>query len=262
MTGLTVAVLVPAGSSPVTNRPRRDPQGARALEQALRLNPERLLLIHAGDPRNPGLRQYLGMGVARIDVIATPLGCDPYPLLLERISGEAPDLVVCGSVASDTHGSGLMPYLLAQDLDWPILASARVVRVEARRAIIDQALPGGRLRTFSARLPAVVTVDAGAPAPRQVAFGPALRGSVRSVEALADRLATAPAWTIQPARRRARPLPTADAGASAQERLLAATERVEKAGLVLTGLDPDAAAARIIDDLTQFGLFRTKPEDS
>lgn len=262
MTGLTVAVLVPAGISPVTNRPRRDPQGARALEQTLRLNPERLLLIHAGDPGNPGLRQYLGMGVARVDVIATPLGRNPYPLLLERIRGEAPELVVCGSVASDTHGSGLMPYVLAQDLDWPILPFARVVRVEAGRAIIDQALPGGRLRTFSARLPAVVTVDAGAPAPRQFAFGPAFRGSIRPVEAPTDRLALASAWTIQPARRRARPLPTVDAGASAQERLRAATERVEKGGVVLSGLDPDAAAARIIDYLTQVGLFRTNPEDS
>lgn len=262
MTSLTVAVLVPAGSSPVTHRPRRDPQGARALEQALRLKPERLLLIHAGDPGNPGLRQYLGMGVARIDVIATPSGCDPYPLLLERIRGEAPDLVVCGSVASDTHGSGLMPYVLARDLDWPILPSARAVKVEAGYAITDQVLPGGKVRTFSARLPAVLTVDAGAPAPRQVAFGPARRGSVRPVEAQADCLASAPAWTIQPARRRARPLPTVDAGASAQERLRAATERVEKGGVVLTGLDPDAAAARIIDYLTQVGLFRTYPEDS
>ena len=56
---IEVVVLLSVGRHPVSLRRRRAPMDARALELALRLPEVSILGLHAGDPEEPALRDYL-----------------------------------------------------------------------------------------------------------------------------------------------------------------------------------------------------------
>ncbi len=58
---------------------------------------------------------------------------------------------------------------------------AAVESVENGVATLLQALPRGQRRRLKVRLPAIVTVDGAAPAPRQSAYGPARRGTFETI---------------------------------------------------------------------------------
>ena len=72
---LDVAILLSIGRHPASGRSRRADLDARALDLALRLGPEvRLHAIHAGDPAEPALADYLGMGLETLTVLRQPSG--------------------------------------------------------------------------------------------------------------------------------------------------------------------------------------------
>ena len=62
-----IAVLLSVGGHPASGRARRAPLDAQALELALRLaeagQATRIHALHAGNPAEPALRDYLGMGL-------------------------------------------------------------------------------------------------------------------------------------------------------------------------------------------------------
>ena len=65
---LNVAILVSAGAHSLSGRPRRADLDARAIELALRLSPSAPLhVVHAGDPKEAALRDYLGAGNRNLD---------------------------------------------------------------------------------------------------------------------------------------------------------------------------------------------------
>jgi len=65
-----IAVLLSVGRHPASGRARRADLDARALELALGLaDTARVHAIHAGDPQEPALREYLGMGIGRLTVL-------------------------------------------------------------------------------------------------------------------------------------------------------------------------------------------------
>jgi electron transfer flavoprotein alpha subunit len=69
---LQIAVLLSTGRHPASGRARRSPLDARALEAALALADETggyVHGIHVGDPDEPALRDYLGMGLKRLTVL-------------------------------------------------------------------------------------------------------------------------------------------------------------------------------------------------
>ena len=72
MTDLNIIALVSVGAHPTSGRSRRAEQDARAVELGLRLAGERLQLLHAGDPQEPALRGYLGMGLSEMTVLEQP----------------------------------------------------------------------------------------------------------------------------------------------------------------------------------------------
>src|SRR5690349_249452 len=91
---IDVAVLLSIGSHPASGRPRRAPLDAQALELALRLTESgqtaRIHALHAGNPDEPSLRDYLGMGLDRLEVLETAPGADPVPALIARLRELAP----------------------------------------------------------------------------------------------------------------------------------------------------------------------------
>jgi len=257
---LDVAVLVSIGRHPVTGRTRRADQDARAVEAALTLDNARVQLIHAGHHETDSeaaLRGYLGMGFEALTLIEQAGDADVLPALTDALREAPPRLLLCGTRAETGEGSGLLPYLLAESLGWPIVTGlAEIERIEPEHVTLLQALPRGQRRRLRVRLPAVITVDEAAPAPRQSAFGPARRGEL-AVSEQASRPDTALAgWTLEPARPRPKRLKVVKA-ASARDRFKAAAAKAEGGGgQILTDVTPEQGAEAIFNLLKEEGVLR------
>jgi electron transfer flavoprotein beta subunit len=251
---LKVAAMVSIGSHPASGRPRRAPLDTRAVEMGLDLGGAELQVVHAGDPDNPALRDYLGMGLPTLTVLQQPPHGDTIPALLRWARREQPELLLLGCRADGGEDSGMTPYLLAQALGYAVVIDAVQVEVCDRHLDIVQALPRGQRRRVGAELPCVVAVGAAAPAPRQSAYGPARRGriNVEPVEPADDTEAAH--WEIQPARRRPKRLKVVKAKTAA-ERFMAATA-VQGGGKTVRGVSPAEAARVIYDYLKEEELLK------
>ncbi|PAU59705.1 electron transfer flavoprotein subunit beta [Pseudomonas sp. PIC25] len=257
MTDLNIVTLVSVGAHPTSGRARRAEQDARAVELGLRLAGEKLRVVHAGDPREEALRAYLGMGLPELTVLDQPAGTDALPALAGFLAEAGAQLVLTGSQAETGEGSGLLPYLLAERLGWPLVVGlAAVEKVEQGHAQVLQALPRGQRRRLKVRLPFLASVDNAAPVARQSAFGPARRGElqVEAVPALTDELFADA--QLQPARPRPKRLKVIKAKTAA-DRFKAATAKASgDGGQVLRDLTPEAGAEAIFKLLVEEGVVR------
>jgi N,N-dimethylglycine/sarcosine catabolism electron transfer flavoprotein subunit beta len=251
---LDVAILLSIGRHPASGRSRRADLDARALELALRLGPEaRLHGIHAGDPAEPALADYLGMGLASLTVLRQPPGADILPALVSHLGALKPALVLAGLAAETGEGSGMLPYLLAEKLGATLLPAIAEAALAGEGIAVLQALPRGRRRKLAAGLPAVITVDRAAPAGRQSAFAKARAGRIVTIEAPAAPRTEGDLREVQ-----ARPKPKRlkiATGGSAAERLRAATEMQSGRGQLLVQPAPEVAAAAIFDYLVKEGIL-------
>jgi len=251
---LDVAVLLSIGRHPASGRSRRADLDARALELALRLGPEiRLHAMHAGDPAEPALAEYLGMGLETLTVLRQPPGADVLPALAGHLAALKPALVFAGLAAEAGEGSGMLPYLLAQGLGAALLPAMAEASLAGAAIAGLQALPRGRRRRLAAGLPAMLTVDRAAAPGRQSAFARARAGRIVTVEAVAALHAAGDLREV-PARPKPRRLKIATGG-SAAERLRAATEMQAGRGQLLVQPTPAMAAEAILDYLVKEGIL-------
>jgi electron transfer flavoprotein beta subunit len=247
---LKVAVLVSVGRHPASGRARRAPLDARALELALRLPPDtQIYAIHAGDPSQAALRDYLGMGPERLTVLAVESGDILVPLIA-HLAALAPDLILAGSRAEGGEDSGMLPYLVAQGLGCGIVSDVAALDITDGRALLTQALPRGRRRLIETRLPVVAAVNAAAPEPRQSAYARARRGIIDSIAVEAPADAFIEACEIRPWRPRPKRM-RMPAGASALDRLKAMTETRSGEGALLVRPSAEDAARAIYDYLAE-----------
>jgi electron transfer flavoprotein beta subunit len=287
---LEVVSLVSLGQHPVSGRLRRAEQDARALELCLALERQSapgavsLSAWHAsgskiapGSEQDQALRGYLGMGLESLTLVtpdslqAEPLTAvdpqaaaadqpviDVWPLLVTRLKQAAPQLVVCGGQSETGEGSGLLPHLLAESLGWPLVEG--IVAIEScdgAHLTALQALPRGQRRRLRVKLPALVSVDAAAPAARQSAFAQARRGELAAVASgeLAHD-AVAETFAIAPARKRPKRLKRIKA-TSARDRFKAAAAKAEGgSGKRLDGVSAEEGAAEILKLLREEGVLR------
>jgi len=252
-----VISLVSIGAHPTSGRPRRAEQDARAVELGLQLAGDNLQVAHAGDIAEPALRAYLGMGLAQLHVLELPEGGDALPALGDYLQGQGAQLVLTGSQAETGEGSGMLPFLLAERLGWPMIVGlAEVESIGDGVAHVFQALPRGQRRRLKVRLPLLATVDNAAPKPRQSAYGPAQRGTLAAdeVEVVIDELSTAGDW--QPAKPRPKRLKVIKAKSGA-DRMKAATAKASGGGgQVLKGLSAEEGAQAILKTLLEENVLR------
>src|SRR3954471_2658462 len=155
-TMVDIAVLLSVGSHPASGRARRAPLDAQALELALRLleagQATRIHALHAGNPVEPALRDYLGMGLDRLEVLETAPapGTDLVPALTARLRELAPTLILTGAVAEGGEDSGMVPYLIAQALNRTLVPDIVSIEFSDDEAALTQALRRGQRRLVNA----------------------------------------------------------------------------------------------------------------
>lgn len=252
-----VISLVSIGAHPTSGRPRRAEQDARAVELGLQLAGGDLQVLHAGDVAEPALRAYLGMGLEELHVLENPVGADALPALTHYLREVGAQVVLTGSQAETGEGSGMLPFLLAENLGWPLVVGlAEVESLQDGTALVLQALPRGQRRRLKVRLPFLATVDNAAPKPRQSAYGPARRGVLQAedVEVIDDALLAVA--TLQPAKPRPKRLKVIKAKSGA-DRMKAATAKASGGGgQVLKDATPQAGAEAILKLLVEEGVVR------
>lgn len=249
-------VLLSLGRHPASGRTRRADLDARALELALSLGERaRLSAVHAGQPDEPALRDYLGMGLATLRVLGQPAEADALPALVWHLRRQPPGLLLAGAAAETGEGSGFLPYALAAALGCVLVPDIVSLRLTGDGVELDQALPGGRRRRLFARLPLMATVGRQAPEARASAFGPARRGSIETIAVpapLGDPMRRE--WRESALRPRPRRLMAPVAG-SAEERLRAITQVQAGRGRLLADPTPEEAARAIYDYLVEESIL-------
>ncbi|ROT99956.1 electron transfer flavoprotein subunit beta [Marinobacter sp. R17] len=255
---LRVASLVSNGQHPKSGRSRRASQDARAVELGLKMAGAASRVIHVGDgDREGGLDQYLGMGLQEITLLNADEQADAVPVLLEYLKGASFDIVLTGVHAEQGEASGMVPYLLAEQLGWPLVSHiADIRKVEGGRAEVLQALPRGQRRLLRVPLPFIATVDSAAADARQYAFGAARRGRLVDVITDAPVDQARQEWTCAPAKPRPKRLHVAKAK-SAADRFKAATAKPQGQGgsVIREGTDQEKATA-IMELLVSEGVVR------
>lgn len=254
---LQVAALVSIGQHPKSGRARRAGQDARAVELGLDLVGSRLRLVHAGEAQQPVLRQYLGMGLSDLTLLDTPEEADVIPALIDHLAKQPADIVLAGVRAESGEASGMLPYLLAERLGWPIVPRiAGFRRINEREAEVLQALPRGQRRALKVTLPFIATIDNAAPEPRQYAYGPGQRGQLNKTEAPVLIDVERSEWQEQPAKPRPKRLNVVKAK-SAADRFKAATAKPQgQGGRVLKNESNKEKAQAILDLLVEEGVVR------
>lgn len=251
---MTVAatVLVGIGRHPVSGRACRASTDARAIELAMRRFGSSLEVVHAGDPNERALRDYLGMGIAKLTVLRIVAHADPLPALVQHLSHRTSPLILCGMCGEGGEDSGMLPYLFANRLGVPLVAGVVDVAMSDDACISTIARPRGQRSVVTTNLPVVATVHPTAPFPRAVAFGKARRGVIGVLDGSSgtdDRLQPV---AEEPARHRPRRLRlTANGNATAR---LSSVLGSARAGNIVSGLSPQQAARLILDHLAREGV--------
>ena len=228
-----IAVLVSVGRHPVSGALRYSRNDAVALEIGRQLADRHLAqldVIHAGDPANPALAEYLALGAREVDVLTCNEGDDAAAMLAARLQGC--DLVLTGVRAEGAYDTGVLPYRVAALLGYPIVGAAVDIAVNDGRAAVRQFLPKGLRRRVDTSLPAVIAVHPLANAHPGYAYARLRAGDVRwaSVTAVAD--AEASAWTLGPIERKPVKLAAAEKR-SGHARMLSATTTESRGGNVV-----------------------------
>jgi electron transfer flavoprotein beta subunit len=244
---MKIAVLVSVGRHPVSGTARYSRNDAAALTIALSLaktHGATLDVLHAGDPSNPALKEYLALGARTVEVLevaATPeFKGDAIAPLAARLRGY--DLVLTGTRAEGAFDSGMLPYSVANALDMPLVGAAVDLTLRDGCAEVRQFMPKGLRRRVEVRLPAVIAVHPMANTAPSYAYARLREGTIRPVAtgASGTPVAGSPdaansddlAWTTRPAT--AKPVRLAAAEKrSGHARMLSATTTESRGGSVV-----------------------------
>jgi len=233
-----VLVLACLGRNPVNGsaRPNRDDLLALTLASTL----GDVSVLHAGDPDQSALHDYLAYGATEVDVIQTPSDADIAATLATHATNH--DLILTGTRAEGGEGSGLVPYLLANRLGWPIVTQALAVTIADGHAEITQALPKGQRRHVRVRLPAVIAIDPKAPFIPRYAHARRMTGQVSRLDTVATP-ALDTAWRVAAASKRPVKFKAKESKAGHARMLSAIVAEAKGGAVIATGTAADKAQA-------------------
>ena len=147
-----------------------------ALEMALDLG-QPLLALHAGDPSDPALKSYLGLGVQTLAVLDVPDQANANEAVVDHLRGVPASLILTGVRPGGTD-AGMLPYALSAALGMPMVREVRAIAREERGWLIDTTIGLGRSRSLRCHGPLVATLDARVPARRFSTYGAARQGCI------------------------------------------------------------------------------------
>ena len=225
-----IAVLVSAGRHPLSGEPRHCHNDSLALALGLNLA-SKVKVLHAGTPSNPALQDYFALGATQIDVLPN---CGD---MIENLAAQLTDtnLILTGTCAENGEDSGLLPYLLATKLGFPLVADALTItprdnQLQEKQLEILQFLPKGQRRRVLVSLPAVVAVHPSAALALHFIHARKNLGSINTLTACKTK-AKSPQWSAEPARKPIKLV--AQTAQTGHERLMAAISNKAKGGTVV-----------------------------
>ncbi|MGZ9712752.1 electron transfer flavoprotein subunit beta/FixA family protein [Glaciimonas sp. GNP009] len=264
-----LAVLVSVGRHPVSGIARYSRNDAAAMSMAVALAQSTaaisLDIIHAGNPDNAALSDYLALGAKPVKVIALEDDQNIIPVLKQAL--ENYDLILCGSCAEGGEASGMVPYLLASQLGLPIVADVIGITPDPASAsddvktdiMLQQFLPKGRRRAIAVTLPALLTVHPLAPSNARYAHASLQSGAIdrhktrTQLSSVTNNLDQQQAWRLSPAT--ARPLKlVAQEKRSGHARMLSATVAESRGGRMIQEGSASEKAQAILTYLREHRL--------
>ena len=255
-TNLKIAVLVSPARHPISGQPLRSASDAAAFEVGCSLAPaDRLAVLCAGMASREALDDYLGLGAAAIEVLTVAEAQDVLPALLARLRGY--DIILCGVRSDGQSASGMLPYLLAEGLNVPLVSDVLEAELAGNMLTLRQFLPKGMRRRLEVQTPAVLAVHARAPQTRQYAYARARAGRVVYTAPANGSAAQPAAWRFEPATRRPRPL-KAQVAQSGHSRMLGAIgggDSGARGGRVVKEGSAEQKAGLLLDSLREHRLI-------
>jgi len=171
------------------------------------------------------------------------------------------DLVLCGDYSLD-RGTGSVPAFIAAELACAQalgLLEVQIADVSAPLRVVRR-LDGGRREIIEVAAPAVLSVEGSAAKLRRASLAASLAARDADVSLLQGPYGRLPEAEIHPYRPRARVLPAPAGGSLDRVRQILDVGGGEVHSELLT-LDPPSAAAKILDQLRDWGYFDTSPSN-
>lgn len=249
---MKILILLSAGRHPSSGAPRPVPVELQAIMLALSLPDATATGLHAG-PDDAAIADAFGHGLNAITILDIDEHDDPLPALRAEIALQKPDLILAGRRGMGGADSGLLPYRLAHACNIPIIADAMAIEPDGNNITVIQALKRGARRRIVVSTPALVTIHDAAPPPRPFIHSARLAGQINHKPGTPTPSAVAtPELEIRPYRARPKLIGNGPSGASAEDRLRAATEATSQGGRLMLNPTPDDAAEAILDYVGRF----------
>lgn len=254
-----ITTLVSAGRNPVSGESRHCHNDSLAMTIGIKmaeLTSAKHHVLHAGDPANKSLNEYLALGAGQIDVIPTSDDTDVVSSLAAELKHI--DLVLTGSRAEGGEDSGLLPYLLAEKLGIPLVVNALAIKSSANTIEVLQFLPKGKRRKVTVKLPAIIAIHPLAPANLKFSYARQISGEIKSLPAPHTPIPSANAhktqWKTQAAIRKPIKL-KAPENKSGHERMMSAISSESKGGAVVNNGNSVEKAQVILGYLREHRLI-------
>lgn len=204
------------------------------------------------------LRDALAAGAHRaVRVSATHAASNDVAVAIAAVAADA-DLIVCGDYSLD-RGTGSVPAYLAAHLGAAqALGLVDIDRSSSPLRVVRR-LDGGRRELLDVPIPAVLSVEGSVARLRRAPLAAALRAKTAEIRVIPGPAAPDDSTHVTAYRPRARSLTAPAGGTLSRIRDILHIGAADQTYSETVTLEPDAAAARIIEQLDEWGYLGEHP---
>lgn len=206
------------------------------------------------------LRDALAAGARRaVRVDARDAPSNDVAIAVATIAADS-DIVVCGDYSLD-HGTGSVPAYIAAHLGAAQALGLVAIDTSSSPLRVVRRLDGGRREVLDVSTPAVLSVEGSVARLRRAPLAAALSAKTAKIDVVPGPAAREDAVLISTYRPRARALPAPAGGTLSRVRDILDIGASEPSHSETVTLDPAEAAARIIQQLDEWGYLTLDPAD-